>query len=168
MNPSHLLSIAWKFVFCWHESSILEQPYKGNSKSGGGTAPLILTPCSEWREVVSLIKWLLYPQGKNHMAPTQQENEWDLQPVWTFWRREKSLAPGRIWTLAHPTSRLTFYKICYILVLTCTLTTNVTAMDNDCGTVLGMLLEIPFLIFLFLSKVKKNLISYLDSYPFFL
>jgi len=41
-------------------------------------------------------------------------------------------------------------------------------MDNDCGTVLGMLLEIPFLIFLFLSKVKKNLISYLDSYPFFL
>jgi hypothetical protein len=141
---TYWLSIKWKFVFCWHKSSILEQWYKGNSRAGGGTTPLILTPRS-----VSLMKWLLYPQRKNHLAPNQQNNEWYSQTVWTFWRRGKSLAPGRIWTLDHPTCRLTFYQICYVLVLTCTLPTNVTAVDNDCGTVLGMLLEIPFLIFLF-------------------
>ena len=106
------------------------------------------------------MKWLLHPQRKNHLAPTQQDNEWYSQTVWTSWRREKSLAPGRIWILDHLTCRLTFYQICYVPVLTCTLTTNVTAMDNDCGTVLGMLLEIPFLIFHFLSLKKLNFLPW--------
>jgi hypothetical protein len=119
MNPSHQLSITLKFVSCWHNSSIPEQPYKGNGKVvpvhtmkaygwSGGRTPLILTPGSGWRQVVSLMKRLLYPQRKNHLAPKQQNSEWKSQLVWSYCRREKSLAPGRIYTLDHPTCSLTF------------------------------------------------------------
>jgi hypothetical protein len=47
---------------------------------------------------------LLYPQERIPV-PTEQETRWAPKPVWTIWRREKSLSAARIQTL-HAAHRL--------------------------------------------------------------
>jgi hypothetical protein len=49
--------------------------------------------------VVSLTPRPLYP-GKLSPLPTGYEDGWAPEPVWTLWRREKSLVPGGNWTPA--------------------------------------------------------------------
>ena len=47
-------------------------------------------------------RWVVIftPQEK-HTVPTEQEAGWAPQPVWPFWKSEKSLARSRIWILDH-------------------------------------------------------------------
>jgi hypothetical protein len=44
--------------------------------------------------------------GKEALIPFEQEVGWAPEPVWMFWKREKSLTPARILTLDHPACSL--------------------------------------------------------------
>jgi hypothetical protein len=61
---------------------------------GGGIAPLFLTPaldrgvCAQFHSPAAL------SPGKEPPVPIAQEAGWAQDPVWTPWRREKSLAPA--------------------------------------------------------------------------
>jgi hypothetical protein len=43
--------------------------------------------------------WLFYSHRKGPSVSIGQEAEWDPEPVWALWDREKYLAPGRNQTL---------------------------------------------------------------------
>ena len=64
---------------------------------GRGTAPLILNLCTTWIWVVTFVPHPLCPREKNP-GTKWRETGWVSHLVQTFRRREKSLAPARIWT----------------------------------------------------------------------
>jgi hypothetical protein len=68
-------------------------------KASRGIAPLILNLSIRWKCVVNSAPWALYPHGKNPSVPIDQEAGWASELVWTFWRREKSLATAENQTL---------------------------------------------------------------------
>ena len=72
------------------------------------------------------------PPGKEPLADHEEEAEWAPEPVWTFWRREKSLLaagyqtpdrvdhrlrsiPNKLCRLRPAVGRLSFVCYCYIL-----------------------------------------------------
>jgi len=65
----------------------------------GGMDPLFLTLGIGWRVVVSVTPQLLYPR-EGTLVPTVQEAGWVPDWVWTFWRKELSLATAGIRTPA--------------------------------------------------------------------
>jgi len=73
------------------------KPHRGSR----GIAPLILNLGNRWGSAVSFMLHLLHPHGK---ISGYQLNRCGLTQglVWTFWRREKSLARPRIQTPDHP------------------------------------------------------------------
>jgi hypothetical protein len=62
-----------------------------------GIAPLILNLGTRWRWVVCFTPLPLYPRQRS-LVPIKQKAGWALEPVWTFWWREKSLFPTAIRT----------------------------------------------------------------------
>ena len=66
---------------------------------GRGIAPFILNLGSGF-----------YLPGKNPV-PTELEIWWPLEPAWTFWRREKSLASTGIRTPDPPDRLFTFVTV---------------------------------------------------------
>jgi hypothetical protein len=56
----------------------------------GGVAPRVLNCDTRKKWVVSLTTWLLNPEGEMPV-PAGWENGWTPAPVWTLWRKEKSL-----------------------------------------------------------------------------
>lgn len=57
----------------------------------GRVSPLILNLETGWVEAAIFMPWLLYPYGKSPPVPNEEEAFWDLELVWTLWKREKSL-----------------------------------------------------------------------------
>jgi hypothetical protein len=71
-------------------------PQRGAGLWGSeGTAPPFLTSEPDGDEWSASRPCLTTPV-KESPAPTGQEAGWAPQPVWTMWRRGKSLAPARI------------------------------------------------------------------------
>jgi hypothetical protein len=62
-----------------------------------GIAPLMLNPDTSFRSVVNVTTWPLI-SWEITMDPIKYEAAWVPEPVWTFWRREKCLAPTGIRT----------------------------------------------------------------------
>jgi len=52
----------------------------------------------EWSTSLSL--------GKEPLVTTEELTVWALEPVWTFWRGQKSPIPARIETVDRPAHRL--------------------------------------------------------------
>jgi hypothetical protein len=66
-----------------------------------GIAPLILNPGNRFRSVVKVMIWPLF-SWVIAIDPIEYEAAWVPEMVWTFWRREKFLAPTGIQTPDHP------------------------------------------------------------------
>jgi len=60
-----------------------------------GIAPLILNPGTRWGSVVNFTPRLLFYWERTPI-PTEQDAGWAPEPVWSFWRRDKSPAPTGI------------------------------------------------------------------------
>jgi hypothetical protein len=71
-----------------------------------GITPLILDLGTRWRRVVNFTSQTLYSLGKTSV-PNEQEAGFAPEPVWTFWRREKSVATAGIQTPDCTTHSLT-------------------------------------------------------------
>jgi hypothetical protein len=56
---------------------------------------------ARWSSVIDVTLRPLYPHERTQ-APTHWKGGWTPQPVWTFWKKEKSLASAGIWTLDPP------------------------------------------------------------------
>jgi len=68
--------------------------YRGSS----GKLPRILNLDTGWWCVVNIIPRPIYFRGKKPPVSIDWKAEWVPDPVWTFWRRDKLLTPGRIRT----------------------------------------------------------------------
>jgi hypothetical protein len=58
--------------------------------------------------------------------PIEYEAGWILEPVWSFWRREKSVVPGRIQTLDCPAHSL----VTILIMLSWLLSMSVRGGEN--------------------------------------
>lgn len=68
------------------------------------TAPVILNHGTRTGSTVNFMPWPLTP-GEKSLVFTEQEVWWTPEPVWMFWRREKSLNPARSHTTVPHLSR---------------------------------------------------------------
>jgi len=83
-----------------------------------------LAPPRWW--VITLTQGLLFPPGKDPPVPFEYDARWYSEPVWTFYRREKSFVssgirtpiprPGSLVTISNTLTRLLF-KSCVVINL---------------------------------------------------
>jgi len=85
----------WNFLCAWQES-VWES---------GEKTPLIYNLKRRWCKWSNLGPNLL-PSGKLSLIPTEWEDLWASAPIWTLWRRDKTLAPNGNWTKSPRTFNL--------------------------------------------------------------
>ena len=63
-----------------------------------GMAPLILNPGARWKLNHQHHKAATLLPVKNQRYLLEEKAGWAPEPIWTFWRKDRSLSPARIWT----------------------------------------------------------------------
>jgi hypothetical protein len=97
---NNFLCISCAFVFIASIKFYPPMPWRHIGGSGG-IALFILNLGTRWKWVANFTLQLLYLQERTPV-PIEQEAGWATEVVWTFWRREKSLAHTGIWTPDSP------------------------------------------------------------------